>query len=778
MNDDTSRESRHFIQQIIDQDRESGRIPGDIITRFPPEPNGYLHIGHAKSICLNFGLAEEFSGQCHLRFDDTNPETEDMEYVHAIQDDIRWIGYDWGEHLYFASDYFEQLFAFAEDLIRKGLAFVDSQSMEEIRATRGTVTEAGTNSPFRDRTVEENLALFREMRDGAFKDGEHVLRAKIDMASANMLMRDPLLYRIRHASHYRTGDDWCIYPMYDMAHPLGDAIEDITHSLCTLEFEVHRPLYDWLVNAVCEPPRPHQYEFARLNLDYTVTSKRKLLLLVKGGHVEGWDDPRMPTIAGLRRRGIRPEAIRTFCDMIGVAKADNRVDMSLLEYAVRDDLNAVAPRAMAVLNPLKVVITNWPEDEVDELTASYWPPDSPHSESRTVPFSRELFIEQSDFTETPPRNFHRLSPGQEVRLRHAYIIRCQSVKKNADGTIAELHCTFDPESRSGSGPGASRRVKGTIHWVSARHAVEAEVRLYDRLFKVPNPDLVEEGETFLDHLNPDSLVVLPTALLEPSLAGAEAGARFQFERNGYFYRDPVSAETGRTVWSRTITLRDTWAKQTEATAEPIRKVPENVTETPFERDPMSGLDAAGRARTAALQADFSGLSLDDAAVLATTEALDAFFRDAVAAASATDVSLETVTNWLIHEVRTLLPDGGIDAVRDQLTPKRFMAILALHADDVLSNRMAREVLEEVMDSGKEPDEVVDARGLRQISDSAALSDAVEAVVAAHPDRAQAYRDGKTGLIGFFMGQVMQKTGGKANPQVVKGMLEERLAQPN
>ncbi|MEQ9104532.1 MAG: glutamine--tRNA ligase/YqeY domain fusion protein [Rhodothermales bacterium] len=781
--------SRHFIQQIIDQDRASGRVPGDIITRFPPEPNGYLHIGHAKAICLNFGLAEEYGGRCHLRYDDTNPETEDMEYVRSIQDDVRWLGYDWDEHLYFASDYFEQLYGFAEDLIRQGRAYVDSQDMDEIRATRGTVTEPGTNSPYRDRSVEENLDLFRRMRAGEFPDGAHVLRAKIDMASPNMLMRDPLLYRIRHAEHYRTGNTWCIYPMYDMAHPLEDAIENITHSLCTLEFEVHRPLYDWLVDAVCAPPRPHQYEFARLNLDYTVTSKRKLLLLVKGGHVEGWDDPRMPTIAGLRRRGIRPEALRAFCDLIGVAKADNRVDISLLEYAIRDDLNAAAPRAMAVLDPLKMVITNWPEGVVDELKASYWPPDHPlaHTKgsTRMVPFGRELWMERSDFMETPPRNFHRLSPGQEVRLRNAYIVKCQRVVKGPDGAITEVHCTYDPDSRSGSGAGAARRVKGTIHWVSAAHAVPVEVRLYDRLFHVPNPDVIEEGQTFLDHLNPDSLQVIPQAWVEPAVAEAEAGARFQFERNGYFYRDPVAAAEGRMVWNRTITLRDTWAKQdtgkavgsakarvsapaaTEPTSEPTAAPP-----VAFTRDPLSGLDDAGRARVERLQADFAGLSLDDAAVLATSAELDAYFRDVATAAPG---MRDSATNWLIHEVRPMLPEDGIAAIRDRLTPTRFVSVLALHAEDVLSNRLAREVLKEVMESGAEPDAVVDARGLRQISDTSALTTAVQAVVEAHPDRAQAYRDGKTGLIGFFMGQVMQRTGGKANPQVVKEMLEERLA---
>ncbi len=793
MASEPGRENRHFIQQIIDKDRTSGRVTGEIVTRFPPEPNGYLHIGHAKSICLNFGLAEEYGGRCHLRFDDTNPETEDMEYVESIKNDVHWLGYDWDGHLYFASDYFEQLYAYAEKLITLGKAYVDSQSMDEIRATRGTVTEPGTDSPYRTRPASESLDLFRRMRAGEFPDGAHVLRAKIDMAATNMLMRDPLLYRIRHAHHYRTGDSWCIYPMYDMAHPLEDAIENVSHSLCTLEFEVHRPLYDWLVDAVCTPPRPHQYEFARLNLDYTVMSKRKLLLLVKGGHVDGWDDPRMPTIAGMRRRGIRPDAIRAFCNMIGVAKSDNRVDVSLLEYAVRNDLNAEAPRVMAVLRPLKVVLTNWPEGETDMVEASWWPHDIPKEGTRQVPFSRELFIEQSDFMEDPPAAFHRLRPGQEVRLRYAYIIRCDRVIHDADGNVSELHCTVDLDSRSGSGAQAERRVKGTIHWVSAAHARRVEVRLYDRLFSAPDPERVEGSETFLDHLNPDSLEIITDAVVEPIVADAAPGTRYQFERNGYFYLDGEAGGGTRPVWNRIITLRDTWGRKSQQTTERVdpatttRRVdralkPEEIAHTP---NPLSGLDEAGEARAHNLVQEFT-LPLESAAVLAGSPKLEAWFRraagttggesGAAGTTGAASVPPDALANWLVQELRPLLSEKGADGNHNiPVAPEHFRALVSLHHDGTLSSRLARDVLSEMLASGDHPTDIVGRLGLEQISDEDALSAVMEAVLAAHPDRVAAYRDGKKGLIGFFMGQVMQKTGGKANPQIVRDLLEEALA---
>jgi len=547
-----------FIREIVANDLRTGRHSGRVHTRFPPEPNGYLHIGHAKSICLNFGVAEEFAGTCNLRFDDTNPTKEDTEYVDSIQQDVRWLGFDWNDRMFYASDYFEQLYLFAQQLIRDRKAYVDSLTADEIRDYRGTLTEPGRNSPYRNRSVEENLDLFRRMHAGEFADGTHVLRAMIDMSSPNINMRDPTLYRIRHAAHHRTGDAWCIYPTYDYAHPISDAIEGITHSLCTLEFEDHRPLYDWVVDNLRHSggftSRPQQIEFARLNLNYTVMSKRKLLALVEQKLVAGWDDPRMPTIAGIRRRGYTPEAVRDFCSRIGVAKKENVIDVALLEHTVREDLNRRAPRALAVLRPLKVTIANYEEGRVDEVDAVQNPED-PTAGTRKVPFSRVIYIERDDFMETPAKKFFRLSPGAEVRLRYSYIMKCEEVVKNSTGEIVELRASIDRESLNGAS--AARRVKGTIHWVSAAHAVDAEVRLYDRLFKSEDPSA--GGRDPLDDLNHAALEVLTSCKVEPSLAGAPVGARFQFERQGYFCVDPDS-RPGAPVFNRTVTLKDTWAK--------------------------------------------------------------------------------------------------------------------------------------------------------------------------------------------------------------------------
>ena len=550
-----STEKLNFIEEIIEKSIADGEPR--VHTRFPPEPNGYLHIGHAKSICLNFGLAKKYGGKCNLRFDDTNPVKEDVEYVDSIKEDIRWLGFEWAEEHY-ASDYFEQLYEWAVELIKKGLAYVDDQTQEEIRLGRGTVTQPGTNSPWRDRSVEENLRLFSEMREGKYKDGEKVLRAKIDMAHPNMLLRDPLMYRIIHSHHHRTGDKWCIYPMYDYAHGESDSIERITHSICTLEFDVHRPLYDWFIEQLGIFPS-HQYEFARLNLTYTVMSKRKLLQLVKEGYVSGWDDPRMPTISGLRRRGYTPESIRMFAEKVGVAKRDNIIDLGLLEWCVREDLNKTALRRMAVLNPLKVVITNYPEGQVETLECVNNPED-PAAGRRPVPFSREIYIERDDFMEEPPKKFFRLKPGGEVRLRYGYLIKCEEVVKDPQsGEIVELRCTYDPLSLGG-GSSDGRKVKGIIHWVSAQHAIPADVRLFDRLFATENPDEVAEGGTFLDNLNPDSLKVV-RAQCEPALADAQPGDKFQFERLGYFCADTAPrTEEGIPVFNRTATLKDSWAK--------------------------------------------------------------------------------------------------------------------------------------------------------------------------------------------------------------------------
>ena len=541
-----------FIRTIITEDRALGKHEGRVATRFPPEPNGYLHIGHAKSICLNFGIAREFGGRCNLRFDDTNPTKEDVEYVDAIQDDVRWLGFEW-DSLHYASDYFEQLYGYAVHLVREGKAYVDSLSADDIRRHRGTLTEPGRESPFRNRPVDENLDMFARMRAGAYPDGEHVLRAKIDMASPNITMRDPVLYRIRRAHHHRTGDEWCIYPMYDFAHPPSDALEHITHSLCTLEFEDHRPLYDWLMEHLPVPARPQQIEFARLNLTYTVMSKRKLLELVQEGHVSGWDDPRMPTIVGMRRRGYPPEAIRHFCERIGVAKRENVVDVAQLEHAVREDLNARAPRVMGVLDPLRVVIENYPADLTEEFELANIPEDA-SAGTRRVPFARELFIEREDFMEDPPKKFFRLAPGREARLRGAYFVTCTGVVKNDAGEIVELRCTYDPATRGGNAPDG-RRVKATLHWVAAKTALDVEVRVYDRLFTSEQPG---GGGDFRADLNPGSLEIRP-AKVEPSIASAAPGSRFQFERIGYFCVDPDSGVNG-IVLNRTVSLKDSWAK--------------------------------------------------------------------------------------------------------------------------------------------------------------------------------------------------------------------------
>ena len=549
---------RDFIRTIIDEDIANGKNDGRVHTRFPPEPNGYLHIGHAKSICLNFGIAQEYGGLCNLRFDDTNPSKEDVEYVDSIQDDIRWLGFDLEDRLYYASDYFEQMYQYAVQLVKNGKAFVCDLSADEMREYRGTLTEPGKNSPYRDRSIEENLDLFERMRAGEFPDGARTLRAKIDMSSPNMNMRDPIIYRIVHESHHNTGDEWCIYPMYDFAHGIEDSIEEITHSICTLEFEDHRPLYDWFLDEL-GVFHPQQIEFARLNLNYTVMSKRKFIKLVQEGHVRGWDDPRMVTISGIRRRGYTPSSIRRFAERVGVAKNNSVIDMALLEHTIRDELNDSAPRVMAVLRPLKVVITNYPEGKTEEFDVQDFPHDAERDQVRTVPFSREVFIEADDFMEEPPKKFFRLAPGQEVRLMGAYYITCDEVVKDEEGNVVELHCTYDPESRGGTTPDG-RKVRGTLHWVSAVHGLKAEVRLYDKLFLVENPNKAPEGQDFTAHLNPDSLKVLTGCMVEPGLATATLDDRFQFIRHGYFCLDSGDSKPDALVFNRTVSLRDTWAK--------------------------------------------------------------------------------------------------------------------------------------------------------------------------------------------------------------------------
>jgi glutaminyl-tRNA synthetase len=550
--------NRDFIREMVADDAATNRFGRQIATRFPPEPNGFPHIGHVKAIALNFGIAREFGGRCNLRFDDTNPLTEDIKYVEAIKNDIRWLGFEWDAELY-ASDYFDQLYAFAELLISRGKAYVDSQDDEQIKATRGTVMEPGTMSPYRDRSIEENLDLLRRMKAGEFPDGAHVLRAKIDMAHPNMLMRDPLLLRIRHAHHYRQGDAWCLYPFYDFAHPLSDAIEGITHSLCSLEFKDNNDIYRWLVRECGFDHPPEQTEFSRLNLEYTVMSKRILLRLVNDGIVSGWDDPRMPTVAGMRRRGCTPEGLRAFVEAAGVSRKPQRTELATFEHAIRNDLNMRVPRVMCVVNPLKVVIENYPEGQVEELEASYYPHDVPKTGSRSIPFSRELYVERDDFMENPPKKFYRLAPGREVRLRYGYFITCTSVVKNDAGEITELRCTYDPATRGGDSPDG-RKVQGTIHWVSAAQSLDCELRVYDKLFSVAEPEVAGEGVDFVSLVNPESLVVVRGAKVEPSVGGDAIGTRYQFERTGYFISDPIDSRDGRLVFNRTVTLRDTWAK--------------------------------------------------------------------------------------------------------------------------------------------------------------------------------------------------------------------------
>jgi len=780
--------STDFIRSIVADDVAAGKHAGRVATRFPPEPNGYLHIGHAKSIVLNFGVARQWNGTCNLRFDDTNPLTEDMEYVHSIETDVRWLGYSWTEER-FASDYFDRLYECAEKLVRDGNAYVDSLSEEEIRAYRGTVTEPGRESPHRGRSVEENLDLLRHMRAGEFPDGAHVLRAKIDMASPNMKMRDPLLYRIRHADHYRTGDTWCIYPMYDFTHCLSDAFEGITHSLCTLEFENNRELYDWILDHVLPEPHPQQIEFARLSLSYTVLSKRRLLQLVEEGHVSGWDDPRMPTISGLRRRGVPPEAIRDFCDRIGVARADNVVDMALLEHSIRDALNTEAPRVLAVLDPLKVVITNYPADspdgESEELEAPLFPRDVGKPGSRALPFSRELWIEREDFDEDPPKGFRRLSPGREVRLRYGYFIRCDEVVRDeASGEVTELRCTYDPETRGGSAPDG-RKPQGTIHWVSAPHAREIEVRLYDRLFtdERPGSDGGAGKEAFTDSLNPDSLLVRRSARLEP--AALEAGllglavGRFQFERQGFFYLDPESAGAERPVFNRTVTLRDTWSKRAtgpsdrepagaKPPARPTAKkagAPPAVPQGP--RDPLADLSADARAEVERF-ATRHDLPAADARILTDDGALRTLFDEAVAAGG----EAKSLANWTVNELLGRLGEGS-SAADLPFGGRELAELVGLIDDGTISTKIAKEILDEMVERGGSPRKIVAAKGLEQVTDEAELARVIDTVLAQHPDEAARYAAGEAKLHGFFVGQVMRATRGKAAPELVNRLLRER-----
>ncbi|MBW7915329.1 MAG: glutamine--tRNA ligase/YqeY domain fusion protein [Trueperaceae bacterium] len=762
----------NFITDIVDRDLASGRV-ANVVTRFPPEPNGYLHIGHAKAIQLDFGVARDYGGVTFLRYDDTNPVTEDPEYVAAIERDVRWLGYEW-HAVRHASDYFPELYDHAVRLIEAGDAYVDSLDEEQIRDYRGTVTEAGRDSPFRGRSVAENLDLFARMRDGEFGPGEHVLRAKIDMSAANMKMRDPILYRIVDAAHYRTGNEWPIYPMYDFAHPLSDAIEGVSHSLCTLEFENNREVYDWVLDRLIEGPRPHQYEFARLVLDYTVVSKRKLIRLVQAGVVDSWDDPRMPTISALRRRGVRPEAIREFTNRVGVARANSRTDLALLDSSIRDDLNAVAPRVMAVLDPLKVVLTNVPAGSVTELDAPYWPPDVPGTGSRRVPLTRELYVERDDFAAVPPPGFKRLAPGRAVRLRHGPVIRVDEAVTGADGEVTELRAHM-------FAPGASDDLAGVkvwsaVHWVSAERGVPMTARLYDRLFTVPDPDGAE-GD-FLDHVNPRALEVVE-GWIEPSVTADPPDRRYQFERLGYFWRDPVDGLTpDAPVFNRIVPLKDARSKAGSrsgggrsavgrAAAVPAHSQAPATEQAPaVAAAPDAALDAEARRRFATMTA-LQGVAEHDAAILATRADLFEFYAGAVAHGARP----QGAANWVVNDVARALKA----TTEPRLTAVALAELVRLVDDGTITARSGRELLDEIVATGADPGALVAERGLARLGDDESLRAVVDDVVARHPAELEAYRAGKLGLAGFFVGQVMRRTSGRADPGAVKRLVAERLA---
>jgi len=767
-----ARRRTNFLTEIIEADLGEGRHRGGVVTRFPPEPNGFLHIGHAKSILLNYGLAQQYSGRMHLRFDDTNPTTEDPEYVEAIQLDARWLGADWGEHLYFASDYFEQMYDCAIRLIREGKAFVDSQNVDQIREARGSFERPGTPSPFRDRPVAENLELFQRMRAGEFPDGACVLRARIDMSHPNLLMRDPLLYRIRHAQHYRRGNAWCIYPMYDYAHPLEDAFEGVTHSICTLEFESNRELYDWVLDNLGPwNPRPHQYEFARLELGYTVMSKRKLLQLVSEGHVAGWDDPRMPTIAGLRRRGVTPEALHDFADMIGVAKNNSVVDIGKLEFAIRNDLEQRSPRAMAVLNPLRVAITNWPSGKLQDLEIAWWPGEPKRGGSRKVPFGAELLIERDDFQENPPKDWKRLTPGREVRLMGAFVVRCNEVVRSSSGSVEELRCTYDPESVGGN-PKDGRKVSGTLHWVHATRSAPAVVRVYDRLFSVEEPDA---GEDFVRHLNPNSLVVLESARVEPSLVEAKPESRFQFLRQGYFFVDPVDSRPGAPVFNRIIDLKDTWTKPAEKVKERRQEAKSKPSKPTVKRGRLEARRAL-RASTPVLEERFHsyqrrlGLSAEDADLLTGDLELATYFDAAVAVHK----DAKSVAKWLLNDLLGLVPSGEFQ--RLPLPGSAFGRFVALVDSGRLTVAAGKTLLGKLVESGGDPEKRIDELGLERVSDKRAIEAAVAKVVAAQQTEVQRYRAGEKKLLGVLMGAVMRETQGAADPQAVRKVLTQTLAK--
>ena len=750
-------ESKDFLRTIVEEDLKAGKYK-EVITRFPPEPNGFPHIGHAKSICINFGIAKDYNGHCNLRMDDTNPTKEDTKYVEALKDAVQWLGFNWGENVYFTSDYFSKIYDYAVKLIKMNKAYVDSLTEEEIREYRGTVTQAGKRSIYAQRTVEENLDLLERMKNGEFKDGEHVLRAKIDMSAANMKMRDPLLYRIRHAHHFRTGDDWCIYPMYDFAHCLSDYIEGVSHSICTLEFENNRDIYDWLLDTLeLKLPRPYQHEFARLGINYTVMSKRKLLDLVNGEYVSGWDDPRMPTIAGYKRRGYTKESILNFCDQIGIAKANSMVDVAQLEFCIRDDLNQKVPRVLCVMDPLKVTIENYEGSE--EIDAPYYPHDVPKDGSRKLPFSKDIYIERDDFMENPPKGYFRLTPEQPVRLRHGYIIACKEVIKNLDGKIIEIKAEYYPESKSGSDT-SGIKVNSAIQWVSAKEAKTVELRVYDRLFKNEAPEGLED-------LNPDSLKIIKNALVEPAVITDKIDERFQFERQGYFYADPIDYTNEKPVFNKIVGLKDSWAKKTKIVEPEVKntqKVQMQKVQVVGSMEPMNeDQKAAFEKYTNTL-----GLNSEVANILARDEHLSHFYEEAQTLIN----SPITLANIVVNEVARELKQMELSQVK--FTPSQIAELVKMIDDETISSKIAKDVFEEMVKSGINPTQIVKDKGLVQISDPSEISPIIDEIIANNPDNVAKFKAGNTKLLGFFVGQVLKSTGGKANPQVVNELVALKL----
>ncbi len=745
------RESKNFLQTIVEKDLQSGKNK-KIITRFPPEPNGFPHIGHAKSIFINFGIARDYNGHCNLRMDDTNPTKEDTKYVEALKDAVEWLGYEWEGNVRFTSDYFSQIYAYAIELIKMGKAYVDSLDEETMREYRGTVTQAGKRSQYANRSIEENLDLFERMKKGEFQEGEHVLRAKIDMSAANMKMRDPLMYRIRNVAHFRTGDEWHIYPMYDFAHCLSDYIEGVSHSICTLEFENNRAIYDWVLDTLAlQPPRPYQHEFARLNINYTVMSKRKLLELVENKNVNGWDDPRMPTIAGYRRRGYTPEAIIAFCDQVGIAKANSMVDVSQLEFCIRDNLNPKVPRVMCVLNPLKVTIENYEGNEL--LDASYYPEDVPKEGSRKLPFSREIYIEREDFEEHPPKAYFRLTPEQPVRLKHGYIIACKEIIKDAAGQVIEIKAEYFPESKSGADT-SGIKVKSAIHWVSAAEAKVVEVRLYDRLFSSEIPEGVED-------LNPDSLKVIHNALMEPAVVEEKQNERFQFERQGYFYADPLDYTEKNPVYNKIVGLKDSWSKKTTKV---VTKPKEKKVQIDGEVTPMTKEQET-------LFENYTknlGLNSEVANTLARDAELSSFYEKALSVLN----SPINLANIVSNEVAREMKQSQEKTLK--FTPKQIAELVKMVDDALISNKIAKQVFEEIVKSGKNPKQIVEEKGLVQISDPTQILPIVDEVIVQNPENVKKFQAGNKKLLGFFVGQVLKATNGKANPKIVNELVNKKL----